>query len=51
MEYIEEYDEQALELVKKIERLFKTCKDASDAEKGSLLNSIRRGIKELRDVC
>lgn len=33
VEYIEEYDEQAMTLVKKVDKLFKMCKDASDADK------------------
>jgi len=33
MEYVEDYDEQAAGLVKKIDKLFKSCKDASDADK------------------
>ena len=51
MEYIEDYDEQATQLVKSIDRMFKSCKDASDADKQSLLSQIQRGIKELREVC
>jgi hypothetical protein len=51
MEYVEDYDEQAAALVKKIDKLFKSCKDASDADKQGLFLSIKRGIKELRDVC
>ncbi len=51
MEYIEDYDEQALGLIKSIDRMFKSVKDASDADKQGLLSQIQRGIKELRDVC
>ena len=40
MEYIEDYDEQATQLVKSIDRMFKSCKDASDADKQSLLSQI-----------
>lgn len=50
MEYIEDYDEQATDLVKSIDRMFKSCKEASEAEKQGLLSQIQRGIKELREV-
>ena len=51
MEYIEDYDDQCHTLVKKIDKLFKACKEASDADKAGLLLSIKRGIKEFREVC
>lgn len=45
MEYIEDYDEECLQLVKKIERLFKNWKEANQGDKSGLLESIRTGIK------
>ena len=53
MEYIEDYDEQAQSLVKKIDQLFRQTRDpdSTDAQKQGLLGSITRGIKELREVC
>jgi len=38
-------------MVKKIDKLFKSCKDANESEKPGLLISIKRAIKELREVC
>ena len=38
-------------MIKKLDKLFKSCKDATDADKQGLLMSIKRGIKELREVC
>lgn len=51
VEYIEEYDEQCEALVRKLDKGFKVSKDASDADKQGILLSIKRGIKELREVC
>jgi hypothetical protein len=51
MEYVEDYDEQCKILVKKIDKMFKSCKDAAEAEKPGLLISIKRAIKEMREVC
>ncbi len=31
--------------------MFKSCKDAAEAEKPGLLISIKRAIKEMREVC
>ena len=51
MEYIEDYDDECQQLVKKIERLFKNWKEANKGDQSGLLESRRTGIKQLREVC
>jgi len=51
MEYVEDYDEQCKDFVKKIDKMFKRCKETNEADKPVLLISIRSAIKSMREVC
>ena len=44
MEYIEDYDEECIQLVKTIERFFKEWKNCAQADKAGHLESIRARI-------
>ena len=50
MEYIEDYDEQAQQLCKKIEKFFKQSVTAEAIHTQGLLDSVKKGIKELKEV-
>ena len=51
MEYIEDYEEQCKDHTKNVERLLKSWKMASNADKPGIVESIKHGIKQLREVC
>ena len=51
MEYIEDYDEECIQLVKTIERFFKEWKNCAQADKAGHLESIRARIQKLRSLC
>ena len=52
MEYIQDYDEQASEFVKDIDRWIRQCQDnkTTDQDKQTLLPLIDRNIKEFQEV-